>query len=117
LRYRKAFRRNTSTELEIRGARPESWTGDEAHARVRQLLEQHLDTALWRALERSACAVENGSESTLYGVVRDEFGRYFTEKRADPRKILREARADEQNAAAEVERIEGQLEDLEGHVE
>jgi len=48
--YTKRFHRRSGTRLRIRTPQVETLTGREAHERVQQLLEAHVDLALWRAL-------------------------------------------------------------------
>ncbi|MBK9384547.1 MAG: AAA family ATPase [Planctomycetes bacterium] len=50
LRFLKRFLRKPATELRVLAPRAEQLTGDEAHQRFRELLEEHLDEALFRAL-------------------------------------------------------------------
>ncbi|HEX5144984.1 MAG TPA: AAA family ATPase [Mycobacterium sp.] len=47
--YRKRFHKKHETELTILSPRREQLTGDEAHDRVRAMLEQTVDTGLWQA--------------------------------------------------------------------
>jgi hypothetical protein len=49
-RYRKRFIRDKVTELDISRPRPEHRTGREAHDRVRAILAETVDMALWKAL-------------------------------------------------------------------
>lgn len=55
--YRKRFRKDAATELTIHEPTPENLTGDEAHDRALEILEETLDTDLWRALR-----VQQGTE-------------------------------------------------------
>ena len=48
--YTKRFHRRSATHLAIHAPRVENLTGRLAHERVRALLEEHVDVALWRAL-------------------------------------------------------------------
>ncbi|MBL8898919.1 MAG: AAA family ATPase, partial [Planctomycetes bacterium] len=50
LRFLKRFLRKPATELRVLAPRAEQLTGDEAHQRFRELLDEHLDGALFRAL-------------------------------------------------------------------
>lgn len=50
VRFLKRFLRKPATELRVLAPRAEQHTGDEAHQRFRELLEEHLDEALFRAL-------------------------------------------------------------------
>ncbi|OBJ35860.1 hypothetical protein A5630_08700, partial [Mycolicibacterium mucogenicum] len=47
--YYKRFHKKAETRLTIRAPRREQLTGDEAHDRVRAMLEETVDTELWRA--------------------------------------------------------------------
>ncbi len=104
LTYRKRFHRDRKTELEVRAPAPESWTGREAHDRARQILEETVDVALWKALRihqgmavsqanvgqntSLAAALDHaagglrGSSSdeneSLFEAVTEEFLRYYT---------------------------------------
>jgi len=49
-RYRKRFLRDRETVLEVSRPRPESLTGRDAHARVKAILAETVDEALWKAL-------------------------------------------------------------------
>jgi len=48
--YAKRFHRRPATRLALRRPRVETRTGREAHERVREILDETLDVALWRAL-------------------------------------------------------------------
>ncbi len=100
--YRKRFMKKPKTELEILQPRAENVTGKTAHDRVLKILEETLDTALWRALqieqgkgidqahladsralETALDAAAGGSgddldHGPLLGRVMEEFSRYFT---------------------------------------
>ena len=47
--YRKRFHKRCETELTVLAPRREQLTGDEAHDRVRAMLEETVDTCLWQA--------------------------------------------------------------------
>ncbi|MCV7301401.1 AAA family ATPase [Mycobacterium barrassiae] len=47
--YRKRFHKRAETELTVLAPRREQLTGDEAHDRVRAMLEETVDTCLWQA--------------------------------------------------------------------
>ena len=104
-RYRKRFLRHPLTELEITQPRHENLTGREAHARVQRILAETVDEALWKALritqgsgidqakvrgisslasalDRAAGTVPTGPEElSLFARARDEYLKYWTEKR------------------------------------
>ncbi|HIZ35263.1 MAG TPA: AAA family ATPase [Candidatus Ruania gallistercoris] len=48
--YTKRWLRETRTELHVAAPRPASFTGAEAHAEVRRILDETLDTSLYQAL-------------------------------------------------------------------
>ncbi|GGL85422.1 AAA family ATPase [Nakamurella endophytica] len=48
--YRKTWNRGAGTTLSLHAPRPEQLTGSRAHDRVEQLLDEHLDRLLWKAL-------------------------------------------------------------------
>ncbi|MGV0789139.1 AAA family ATPase [Mycolicibacterium sp. XJ2] len=101
--YRKRFHKRFETELTIVEPRREQLTGDEAHDRVRAMLDETVDTCLWQAqrvlqsgstsaVDLSGCdalsraldvaageAVQlSGAEPLLVDRVEDEYLRYFT---------------------------------------
>ena len=47
--YRKRFHKRSETELTVLAPRREQLTGDEAHDRVRAMLDETVDTCLWQA--------------------------------------------------------------------
>ena len=58
--YHKRWRRRPETTLTVKSPRHESLTGREAHARVREMLEETIDWPLWEALR-----VQQGTELRL----------------------------------------------------
>ena len=58
--YHKRWRRRPETTLTVKSPRHESLTGREAHARVREVLEETIDWPLWEALR-----VQQGTELRL----------------------------------------------------
>ncbi|WP_199255380.1 AAA family ATPase [Mycolicibacterium mengxianglii] len=101
--YRKRFHKKCETELTVLSPRREQLTGDEAHERVRAILDQTVDTGLWQAQRVmqsfSTAAVEvagcdalsraldvaagdaagmSGTEPLLVEKIDAEYGRYFT---------------------------------------
>lgn len=60
LAYSKRWNRRPQTTLTVEGPRHEQLTGRQAHDRVRQLLDETLDTALWEALR-----IEQGTKLAL----------------------------------------------------
>ncbi|OBB09396.1 hypothetical protein A5662_08805, partial [Mycobacteriaceae bacterium 1482268.1] len=101
--YRKRFHKRAETALTILAPRREQLTGDEAHDRVRSMLDETVDVALWQAqrvlqaastavVDLSGCdalsraldvaageAVElSGAEPLLVDRIESEYLRYFT---------------------------------------
>ncbi|WP_420108631.1 AAA family ATPase, partial [Mycolicibacter arupensis] len=101
--YHKRFHKAPRTQLTISEPRREQLTGDEAHERVRAMLDETMDTGLWQAqrvLQASSTAavdlsgcdalsraldVAAGDTGTLSGTepvlierIDAEYGRYFT---------------------------------------
>jgi len=114
--YRKRFHKKSLTELSITAPNHEQLTGDEAHNRVRAILDETVDTALWdaqrvlqsdstnavdlsgctaltRALDAAAgeASTASGAETLLIDRIDAEFTRYFTERTAKPTKEFKEA--------------------------
>ena len=58
--YHKRWRRRPETTLTVKSPRHESLTGREAHARVREMLDETIDWPLWEALR-----VQQGTELRL----------------------------------------------------
>ncbi|ANW66141.1 hypothetical protein BCA37_23505 [Mycobacterium sp. djl-10] len=102
--YRKRFHKKAETELTVLAPRREQLTGDEAHERVRAILDQTVDSGLWQAQRvlqsASTAAVDlaasdalsraldvaagesggglSGAEPLLIDKIEAEYGRYFT---------------------------------------
>lgn len=101
--YRKRFHKRFETELTVLEPRREQLTGDEAHERVRAMLDETVDTCLWQAqrvLQSSSTAAVDlsgcdalsraldvaageavalsGAEPLLVDRVDEEYLRYFT---------------------------------------
>jgi hypothetical protein len=101
--YRKRFHKKCETELTVLAPRREQLTGDEAHERVRAMLAETVDNALWHAqrvlqaasiapVDLSGCdalsraldlaagddAALSGTEPLLIERIDAEYGRYFT---------------------------------------
>lgn len=101
--YRKRFHKRFSTELTILEPRREQLTGDDAHDRVRAMLDETVDTCLWQAqrvlqsgstaaVDLSGCdalsraldvaageaVALSGAEPLLVDRVEEEYLRYFT---------------------------------------
>lgn len=125
--YRKRFHRDRMTELSISAPAIERLQGREAHERVQQLMREHMDVALWKAIRvdqgdgtklpdltsQSALSealdrVAGGArasdqEESLYARVEREFAQFFTLKQRQPtgeyRDVLAEAAAAEEAAS------------------
>src|SRR4030066_386665 len=134
--YFKRFYRKPETRLTISRPKPENRTGREAHELAEAILRETLDVDLWKALmipqgeaihqpdltkQTSLSAaldkVAGGRsadprEESLFDRVREEYGRYFTERGAE-KKELQEARKLQADMEGEVSKIENQLRDLE----
>lgn len=101
--YHKRFHKAPRTQLTILEPRREQLTGDEAHERVRTMLDETMDTGLWQAqrvlqaastaaVDLSGCdalsraldvaagdtATLSGTEPLLIERIDAEFARYFT---------------------------------------
>ncbi|MGB3333260.1 MAG: AAA family ATPase, partial [Mycobacterium sp.] len=101
--YHKRFHKAPRTQLTIVEPRREQLTGDEAHERVRAMLDETMDTGLWQAqrvlqasstaaVDLSGCdalsraldvaagdtATLSGTEPVLIERIDAEFARYFT---------------------------------------
>jgi len=133
--YFKRFLKRQETTLTVTAPKPESSTGREAHDRVRAILSETMDTNLWKAL----CVVQGASvaqadltnaaslsealdraaggevagerERTVYDAIHQEFSLYFTDGDSE-RKPLSDARQATKAAAAEVERMERELQSI-----
>lgn len=101
--YRKRFHKRAETELTVLAPTREQLTGDEAHERVRAMLEQTVDMDLWQAQRvlqaSSTCAVDlsgcdalsqaldvaagqlvelSGAEPLLVDRIDSEYEKYYT---------------------------------------
>ncbi|MDQ3646077.1 MAG: AAA family ATPase [Actinomycetota bacterium] len=138
--YRKRYLRGKETLLTITAPKNESLTGREAHDRVRSILSENLDEALWRALrvhqgvkidqaamaeavslgaalDRAAGAVTPAGEAevTLLEAARAEYKRYFSES-GRPGRLLGDARFEVDSADAEVQKWTDELTAIEDDV-
>ena len=135
--YSKRWLKNPVTKLTISAPRPEQLTGRDAHNRVQQLLDAHLDrplfdalrfvqgstvgqhaisqsTSLMAALDRAtnARSSEPDAGADLVGAIESEYARYFTPGGRD--KIERSQMTDRLVAAsADLESAEQSLQGLE----
>lgn len=138
--YMKRFLRQKATVLRIAAPRHETVHGREAHERVRSMLRETMDVALWRALrmqqgtaivqpdlasasslvvalDRAAGASPASErELDLFERVRREYRGYFTETGREGG-VLRQARAAQERARASVDEATRRLTALEADVE
>ena len=113
-RYFKRFHKKPETTLAITSPKPANHTGREAHERAEEILRETIDINLWKALciqqgeavqqadlskqssLSAALDIAAGGhradprEESLFDKVREEYGRYFTE-RGSEKKELQEA--------------------------
>lgn len=138
--YFKRFYKKPETKLTITRPKPENLTGREAHERAEAILRETLDIDLWKALTIQqgdainqpnltkqislSAALDKAAggcsadprEECLFDIVREEYGRYYTE-RGTEKKELQEARKRQIDIQAEVSLIEQQIRDLEQDIE
>ncbi len=138
--YFKRFYRKPETKLAVIHPKPENLTGREAHERAEAILRETLDIDLWKALtiqqgeavlqpvlEKQislSAALDKAAggrpadarEESLFDRVREEYGRYFTERGAE-KKELQESRRLLGDIRAEVAGIEGQIRDLDQDID
>jgi hypothetical protein len=134
--YMKRFFRAPATELRVTAPKPEQHTGRLAHDRALAILEQTMDMDLFDALtvqqggtpeqaelsraqsfvqaldEAAGRAAAGEREVALFEAVREEYERWFTRERGDPRKPLKEARRAEKEAEERVSDLEQELKAL-----
>jgi chromosome segregation ATPase len=137
---RKRFQRKPLTELTVTQPAIENWTGREAHERMRAILDETIDPALWRALrvqqgealeqaswlgsaslahalDRAAGASQRGPrEESLLEAAAVEQARYFTKTGRERRELMQRADA-VASAEAEVRELASALARLEQDVE
>lgn len=115
--YSKRFHRRHATALRVTRPRVEAWTGRDAHRRAREILDETIDTGLWRALrvqqgeglaqaswlghgalaaalDRAAGGAEGAHAQTLFEAAEAECARYFTRSGRERQELstaLREA--------------------------
>ena len=133
--YFKRFYKKPATTLTIKQPRPESLAGREAHDRAEQILRETMDVDLWKALciqqgeavaqadlsKQTSLSVAldmaaggqcaDSREESLFDKVRQEFGRYFTERGVE-KKVLQQVKRDQEDAREEVASLEKQIQDL-----
>ncbi|MCE9636227.1 MAG: AAA family ATPase [Planctomycetes bacterium] len=139
--YAKTFHKKAGTQLTVAAPRGESLNGRAAHERADAILRETLDVPLWkalrvpqgggmeqaevtasgwlgRALDHAAGGTSKGSdrEDALFDRVRAQRDRWWTD-RGTPKKELAEAEQRFADAAAEAERLQGEVTRLEQDVE
>ena len=134
--YFKRFHKKPETTLTITSPKPENHTGREAHERANEILRETIDTNLWKALcIQQGEAVQQADlskqtslsyaldiaaggqqadpgEEGLFDKVREEYGRYFTE-RGSEKKELQEAQKIQKDSEIQVVSLEMQIQNLE----
>jgi DNA repair exonuclease SbcCD ATPase subunit len=134
--YFKRFYKKPETTLTIKSPNPENHTGREAHERAQKILSETIDIDLWKALciqQGEATQQANLSrqtslsaaldiaagghqadpkEESLFDKVKEEYGRYFTE-RGSEKKELQEAQKAQAESETEVVSLEKQIQKLE----
>ena len=134
--YFKRFHKKTETTLKVISPKPENHTGREAHERAEEILCETIDMDLWKALciqqgeavrqadlskqtsLSAALDIAAGGhradprEESLFDKVREEYGRYFTE-RGSPKKELQKSQKAQEETESEVLSLETQIQDLE----
>ncbi|MBW2366644.1 MAG: AAA family ATPase [Deltaproteobacteria bacterium] len=134
--YFKRFHKKPETTLTITNPKSENHTGREAHDRAEEILRETIDIDLWRALciqQGEAVQQANLSKQTslsaaldiaaggnradpreesLFDKVREEHGRYFTE-RGSEKKDLQAAQKAQEETETQVASLKTQIQDLE----
>ena len=140
LTCRKRFNRDRITELEIHAPTAEQLSGDEAHDRLRAVLEANVDEALFGALwfqqgrdlesvdlEDSAAVAAaldtqaggpgtGSGDDALLERVRKEFERYFTPS-GKAGQALKNSEQALRRSKEDLDELQGRLESLEGDIE
>jgi energy-coupling factor transporter ATP-binding protein EcfA2 len=113
--YRKRFHKKHLTELTVLEPQRRPYSGDEAHERVRAMLDETVDTGLWQAqrvlqaasttaVDLSGCdalsraldvaagdADSSGNDAPLIDAIDAEFERYFTPSAGRPAREWKDA--------------------------
>ena len=134
--YFKRFHKKPETTLKITSPKAENHTGREAHERAEEILRETIDIDLWKALSiQQGEAVQQADlskqtslsaaldtaagghradprEESLFDRIREEYGRYFTE-RGREKKELQETRQAREESEVAVVSLEKQIQDLE----
>jgi hypothetical protein len=138
--YFKRFYKKPETKLTITRPKPENLTGRDAHDRALGILRETLDIDLWKALTIQqgnaiqqpalgkqtslSAALDKAAgtrpldpqEESLFGKVKEEYLRYYTEKGAE-KKDLQETCSKRDNAQDEVSHITEAIRDLEKDID
>jgi len=139
-RYRKRFLKQPETVLQVEAPRAENLTGRAAHERVQRILEETMDTELWRALRvvqgeplsgvplgqvgslgralDAATGQETAGEreDTLFERVQAEYALYYTETGRE-KTPLKEAAAAGEAARDALEAVRAERATLERDIE
>ena len=134
--YFKRFHKKPETILTIRSPKPENHTGREAHERAEEILRETIDIDMWKALciqqgeavlqadlskqtsLSAALDIAAGGhrtglrEESLFDKVKEEYGRYFTE-RGSEKKELQETQKTQEETETEAASLEAQIQNLE----
>ncbi|MDD7582737.1 AAA family ATPase [Corynebacterium sp. 32222D000AT] len=137
----KRWFRKQAAELTVFSPRPENHTGRAADARLKEILDEHLDddlldalflkqddlgaaveavgiSSLRNALEQSSGsqALSEGHDSGLMDRVEEEYKRYFTGKKGEPTGEYKRAGNELSAAQDAAEQAQRELTELEGYV-
>ena len=138
--YRKRFHKKHLTELTVLEPQRRPYSGDEAHERVRAMLDETVDTGLWQAqrvlqaasttaVDLSGCdalsraldvaagdADSSGNDAPLIDAIDAEFERYFTPSAGRPAREWKDAIERLAAAQREVEGASAAVADVEERV-
>ncbi|MGB0723367.1 MAG: AAA family ATPase [Gammaproteobacteria bacterium] len=136
LTYAKQFMKGHATSLTLHAPRKEALTGDDAHNRMKAILDETLDQDLFEALQVQQLAALEQPElasrpsltaaldraaggaspvedsSALLAAIEGEFGRYYTSGRGSETGELADARARATRAGERKEGLEAELTEL-----
>lgn len=138
--YRKRFHKKHLTELTVLEPERRPYTGDEAHERVRAMLDETVDTGLWHAqrvlqaastaaVDLSGCDAlsraldvaagdedSSGNDAPLIDAITAEFERYFTPNAGRPAREFKDAIERLAAAQQDVDRAAAAVADVEERV-
>lgn len=139
--YRKRFLKQPITELRITAPTKENVTGEAAHARVQQILNDQVDVGLWSSLRlRQGNGIEQAGPGGAHGLaialsahsdasaigdrelavldaVRTEYERYYTAKSGAERPLLKDAASDVEQHRQVLADLDERRTQLDGHVD